>query len=145
MLPVKTVSSSVEIGSVFSPKSKAKITTDCVEEPPLPVHVRLKVLFPAALKGTVSVPDVDFDPPQAPDAEHEFELDDDQVIVIESPVDPEVISDDIDTDGGGVVGGGGEEPPPPPPPPPPPQAETKIIDKNALYILFIILVYDKLF
>ena len=101
----KTVSSSVEIGSVFSPKSKAKITTDCVEEPPLPVHVRLKVLFPAALKGTVSVPEVDFDPSHAPEAEHEFELDDDQVIVIESPVDPEVISDDIDTDGGGVVGG----------------------------------------
>ena len=140
MLPVKTVSSSVEIGSVFSPKSKAKITTDCVEEPPLPVHVRL-VLFPAALKGTVSVPEVDFDPSHAPEAEHEFELDDDQVIVIESPVDPEVISDDIDTDGGGVVGGVERAclrrlrrll-----------QAETKIIDKNALYVLFIILVYDK--
>jgi hypothetical protein len=71
-----------------------------------------------------------------------LELDEDQVIVIESPVDPEVMSDDIDTDGGGVVGGGGVEPPPPPPPPPP-QAETKIIDKNALYILFIILVYGK--
>ena len=83
-------------------------------------------------KGTVSVPEVDFAPSQAPDAEHELELDDDQVIVIESPVDPEVMSDDIDTDGGGVVGGVGVEPPLPPPPPPPPQAETKIIVINTL-------------
>jgi hypothetical protein len=67
----------------------------------------------------------------------EFEFDEDQEIVMESPVDPEVISDDIDTDGGGVDGGGGVELPPPPPPPPPPQAETKMIDKNALDILFI--------
>ena len=63
--------------------------------------------------------------------------------MLESPVDPEVISDDMDTDGGGVVGGGGVEPPPPPPPPPPPQAETKMTDNNALYILFINPVYDK--
>ena len=143
MLPVKIVSSSVEIGSVFNPRSKAKITTDWVDEPPPPEHVRLKVLFPAALNGTVSDPEVDFDPSHAPDAEHELELDEDQVIVIESPVDPEVISDDMDTDGGGVVGGGGVEPPPPPPPPPPPQAETKMTDNNALYILFINPVYDK--
>ena len=137
MLPVNTVSSSVEIGSVFNPRSKAKITTDSLVDPPPPEQLKLKVLLPAEFNGTTSSPEVGFDPSQAPDAVHELALDEDHEIVIESPVDPEVISDDMDIDGGGVAGGGGVDPPPPPPPPPPPQAETKITVKNALYIFFI--------
>tara|TARA_B100000530_G_C15759140_1_gene408838 strand:+ start:200 stop:529 length:330 start_codon:yes stop_codon:yes gene_type:complete len=85
--------------------------------PPSPVQVRVKFIFPTAEIVTDSDPDVALDPDQAPEAEHEEALDDDQVNVDSEPIITLVGFAEKLTLGAGAVGVVGVDPPPPPPPP----------------------------
>ncbi len=82
--------------------------------PPSPEQVIVKLILPTAEIVTVSDPEVPLAPDQAPDAEQEFALDDDQVSVESEPTTTEVGLAEKFTVGAGT---GGVEPPPPPPPP----------------------------
>ena len=83
--------------------------------PPSPEHVIVKLVLPTSEIVTVSVPEVALAPDQAPDAEQEVALDDDQVSVESEPTTTEVGLAEKLTVGAET---GGVEPPPPPPPPP---------------------------
>ena len=85
--------------------------------PPSPEHVIVKLVFPTVEIVTVSVPEVALAPDQAPEAEQEVALVDDQVSVESEPISTEVGSAEKLTLGAGTVGVVGVEPPPPPPPP----------------------------
>ena len=75
----------------------------------------VKLILPAAEIITVSVPEVALAPDQAPDAEQEVALVDDQVSVESEPMITEVGLAEKFTVGAGTVGAGVEPPPPPPP------------------------------
>ena len=77
----------------------------------------MKLILPAVEIVTVSDPDVALAPDQAPDAEQEVALVDDQVNVESEPISTEVGSAEKLTLGAGTDGVTGVEPPPPPPPP----------------------------
>ena len=77
---------------------------------------------PEESNETVSLPDVLLDPDHAPDAEHEVELDEDHVIVTDSPTEIALSDADRVT----PINGLGL----PPPPPPPPHATISDRDKN---------------
>tara|TARA_B100001939_G_C16870016_1_gene585952 strand:- start:100 stop:465 length:366 start_codon:yes stop_codon:yes gene_type:complete len=85
--------------------------------PPSPEQVIVKLILPTAEIVTVSDPDVALAPDQAPDAEQEVALVDDQVSVESEPISTEVGSAEKLILGAGTVGVVGVEPPPPPPPP----------------------------
>tara|TARA_B100001057_G_C22314515_1_gene743364 strand:+ start:155 stop:550 length:396 start_codon:yes stop_codon:yes gene_type:complete len=85
--------------------------------PPSPEHVIVKLILPTAEIVTVSVPEVALAPDQAPDAEQEVALVDDQVSVESEPTTTEVGLAEKLTVGAGTLGVVGVEPPPPPPPP----------------------------
>ena len=106
--------------------------------PPEPVQAKVKVLSPVLLIVNSSLPEVSFEPSQAPDAEHELALVDDQVRVVALETKTESGSALKLTvgAGGGVGGGVGVELPPPPPPQ---EARTKTADivKKALPKFFI--------
>ena len=74
-------------------------------------------MLPTAVIETVSDPDVALEPDQAPEAEQEDALVDDQVNVESEPMRTEVGFAEKLIVGAGVVGVGGSLPPPPPPPP----------------------------
>ena len=74
-------------------------------------------MFPTAEIVTVSDPDVALAPDQAPEAEQEEALDDDQVNVDSLPISTVVGFAEKLTLGAGAVGVVGVDPPPPPPPP----------------------------
>ena len=80
--------------------------------PPSPEHVIVKLILPTAEIVTVSDPDVALDPDQAPEAEQEVALDDDQVSVESEPITTEVGLAEKFTLGAKTVE---VEPPPPPP------------------------------
>jgi hypothetical protein len=82
----------------------------------------------------VSLPEVDLSPDQAPLAEHEEVLLDDQVIVNSSPSKTVVEEAEMVTEADGVGAGVGAEEPPPPPPP---QEIKKKLDNTKEIILFI--------
>ena len=84
--------------------------------PPSPEHVIVKLILPTAEIVTVSVPEVALAPDQAPEAEQEVALVDDQVSVESEPTTTEVGLAEKFTVGAGTVGVVGVEPPPPPPP-----------------------------
>ena len=83
--------------------------------PTSPVQVIVKLILPTAEIVTVSVPEVALAPDQAPDAEQEVALVDDQVSVDSEPMITEVGLAEKFTVGAGTVGAGVEPPPPPPP------------------------------
>jgi hypothetical protein len=80
-----------------------------------------------------SLPEVLFDPDQAPEAEHDVALDDDHVSVKVSPaltLEVELLKV---TDGAGVETLPPPPVEPPPPPPPPPQATRNSDDMIAIF------------
>ena len=82
--------------------------------PPSPEHVIVKLILPTAEIVTVSVPEVALAPDQAPEAEQEVALVDDQVSVESEPTTTDVGLAEKFTLGAGTVGVGVEPPPPPP-------------------------------
>tara|TARA_A100001388_G_C28702923_1_gene467117 strand:+ start:650 stop:922 length:273 start_codon:yes stop_codon:yes gene_type:complete len=86
-------------------------------------------MLPTAEIVTVSDPEVALDPDQAPEAEQEVALLDDQVNVESEPISTEVGLAEKLIVGAGAVG----IDPPPPPPPPPPQDAIIIRGKRSLY------------
>ena len=84
--------------------------------PPEPEQAKVKALSPVLLIVNSSLPDVPLEPSQAPDAEHEVALVDDQVRVVELETKTESGSALKLTvgAGGGAGGGAGDELPPPP-------------------------------
>ena len=101
--------------------------------PPSPEHVIVKLILPTAEIVTVSDPDVALDPDQAPEAEQEVALDDDQVKVESESMRTEVGLAEKFTVGAGTVGAGVE----PPPPPPPPQEKRIRENKKMRYVCFL--------
>ena len=75
----------------------------------------MKLVFPTPEIVTVSDPEVPLDPDQAPEAEHEVALDDDQVNVESEPIRTEFGLAEKFTLGAGTLGVGSDPPPPPPP------------------------------
>ena len=90
----------------------------------------MKLILPTAEIVTVSDPDVALAPDQAPDAEQEDALVDDQVNVESEPTRTEVGLAEKLTVGAGTLGVVGVESPPPPPPP---QEAIIIRGKRSLY------------
>ena len=74
----------------------------------------VKLEFPTWEIVTVSDPDVARDPDQAPEAEHEEALEEDQVKFVSEPIKTSVESAEKLTVG--RSDGAGSDPPPPPPP-----------------------------
>jgi hypothetical protein len=94
------------------------------------------VFEPAVLSVIFSLPVVDFEPVQLPEAVHDVALVDDQVIVNSSPVGTELDDGLIVTVGAGVTGGGVTGAVSPPPPPPPPHEDTiNRMAKNFKYFI----------
>ena len=83
-----------------------------LDEPPDPEQDNENVLLPGIDIVTDSEPDVCFDPDHAPEAVHDEEFWDDQLIVTGVPTRAEEELDEIETDEDGL-----EVLPPPPPPP----------------------------
>ena len=107
--------------------------TDVFAEPdePEPEHDKEKDFVPEESNDTVSLPDVLLDPDHAPDAEHEVELDEDHVIVTDSPT--EIALSDADK----VTPIDGLELPPPPPPPPHATISDRDKNKNNVFLKYI--------
>src|SRR5207245_3462182 len=108
-------------GSGGSVPSRLTVTL-CEADPPLPVHVSVKVVV-AVSAAEVSVPAVDFVPVQPPLAE---QLEAFVLLHVKVAVDPDATTVGFAERANVGIGGGGAELPLPPPPQPPSTDETMI-------------------
>ena len=118
---------------LFAAKLKANTVTVSDVCPPSPEQERPKLLLPAPDTVTVSFPEFDFIPLQAPVALHVLEFETDHVISTSSPIFTSRLLAAI------VIIGSGNAAEPPPPPPPQLKRNKNAINKLDLDFIYIVI------